>query len=501
VSTAPPPDTSARGVGRDLLLYIPGRAIPAVVQILTVTALTAFFTVEEIGRYELTFRFVLFLTPCTTLWLNMAMLRYYAASQAEGEEAAFYGGFGFLKYLNIAAGDGLGLLAWAFGPDWLVGGYRGLTLVGLAVYVAYRFSETGLIVLRARRMPGIYSIATSLNAGVRLPLAILLFAVFGFGVDGMLWALAACYGAVYLVLVSRWVGPPRWPSRPEDRTLLRDVAAYGAPVWVIQILNYLINTSDRYLLNGLAGEAEVGYYMVAANLVDQPMWLVFQTFTLAVFPTVAAAWEQRGRADAERLVGEVTRIFIVLCVPLCVLLAVLARPLFGALAQGEAVAAQVAAPWVAAGAFFYGLSYFANMGLHLAKRTAWLLGMTALALGVNVLGNVVLIPDYGFVGAGMARSVSNFALVLLVAAASHRFLTWRFPWRSLLRCAGAAALVGVPLWFAAQALPPNLPSLAALGTLGLAGYGLLLLVLREVPRALLRDSVQQARQGWRARGR
>ncbi len=484
---------NTRGVGKDMLLYVPGRVIPAIVQVLTITVLTYFFTGDEIGRYELTFRFVLFLSTGTFLWLGMTVLRFYPAYAVKNQEDMFFGVIGLLKYASLAVGALLATLAYLAGPDIIFGSFRDLIGVGLLMFAAYTFYELGLTVLRAKRRPGLYSLSTTTNALLRLPLAVLLFTAFSFGVSGMLWALAAMYAVVYAALIRRHVGRPHFRLHAEQRALLREVLHYGLPVCGIQMLNYFIMSGDRYLLEALQDTRAVGLYAVACNLIDQPIWLVFQTFTLAVFPTVAHCWETEGRAATEELVGGVTRLFFLMCVPMLVALSVLAKPIFNVLAHHESVQAHVAGPYVATAAFLYGMSYFANMGLHLAKKTRLLLLMTLVALAVNVCANFALLPHFSFVGAAWARIASNAVLVLAVAAAGHRYLRWRLPWKSILRIGLAAAAAGAAAWFAKGHLPVNVFTLAGLFLLGALVYGGLLLVLGEFTREELRGALYLGR--------
>jgi O-antigen/teichoic acid export membrane protein len=488
-------DVSVKTVGKDLLLYVPGRVIPAVMQILTVTVLTFYFSKEEIGRYDLTFRFALFLSTATILWLNMAVLRFYPAYAARNQESSFFGVIGLLKYLCLAAGAVLGLLAWAFGPEALVGSYRDMMGAGILVFLTYSLYEAGLAVLRAKRKPAAYSVSTTFNAMLRLPLAISLFVWWRMGIVGMLWSLTITYLVTHVLTVSRHVGRAHWRLDGAERNILREVLAYGIPIWATHILNFLITNSDRFLLKLLGDDAQVGLYSVSTNLVDQPMALVFQTFTMAVFPSVAAAWEMQGRASTEQLVEEVTRIFYLLCMPIMVFLSVLAKPTFLVLARGESWQAYSATFWVAAAAFCYGLSYFAAIGLHLAKRTGLLMLMTAVAWGANMVLNLGFIPLGGFVGAGAARMASNMLLVLAVALIGRRHFHWRTNTRSAMRIA-LAALAGAGFGYLCyRSLPLNLITLSLDYTVAFLGYGVALVLVREVPMHEIRAAWRRFRGG------
>jgi len=471
---------TAASVSRDALLYLPGRAVPAVVQILTITVLTAYFTAEEIGRYELSMRFQLFLATLTALWLNMGVLRLYPAYALQGRAAAFGRVTRRLRWGTVALGAALGLVAWRFGPDALFGSYRDLLLPAIVVFAAYTLFEMGLTFLRAQHQPGVYSVAATLSAALRLPLAMALFALAGMGIGGMLWALAAMYLVSYLFVIRPRIGAPADTGSGGETGIARDMLTYGVPILGVQLLNFFMNNMDRYYLKLWQGDEAVGYFAVASNLVEQPMTLVFQTFALAVIPSVARCWETQGRADTEALVTGVTRIFLLICAPLLVLLAVLAPSIFAVLARGDAAAAHSAAPWLAAAAFVYGFSYFANFGLHLSKRTGILLLLTAVVVAINAVANYWLIPDYGFIGAGMARLLSNSALIALLLLAGASSMRFRMPWHSVARIGMACAATGAALYAAQTQVPANVFTLGAFGIGGMALYGALLLALREL---------------------
>ena len=516
-----------QSVGADAVLYVPGRVVPAVVQILTVPVLTYFFTIEEIGRYDLTYRFVLFLSTFTFLWLNMGILRFYAPYQAR-EERVFMPVVNLIKY--VATAFGVVLAVGVYLTNWAepLGVYRDLLLPGVVLFIGYSFFETGLAFLRAKRRPLTYSFATTINSVFRLPLAISLFllpawapafvvhalqplqewgarlgmasltdrvhavATRGMGIEGMLWSIAVMYFVAYLLVLRRHTGIPGLPHNKERRKLLREILDYGLPIWLTQILNFFLLNADRWFIRNLAtseenGLAGVGLYSIAITLIDQPMVLLFQTLSLAVFPGVVAVWEKEGRAPAETLVAGLTRVYILLCLPLAVCFTVLARPLYEVLVHGQAQNAYMAAPWVASAAFFYGLSYFASFGLHLAKRTRLLLAMSLIALAVNLSANYVLIQWEGYLGAAHARLISNFVLTAALALAAYGVFRWRIPFKSFFRIFVAAVIAGLAAWFLASLLPANLATLSLQVTIGGGCYLFLLFFLREVDLAQLQQ--------------
>jgi O-antigen/teichoic acid export membrane protein len=216
-------------------------------------------------------------------------------------------------------------------------------------------------------------------------------------------------------------------------------------------------------------------------LIEQPIGIVFQTLMLAVFPAVTAAYEIDGRHPAEVLVGRLTRVYLLLALPAAALLGVLAQPVMHVMTQREEFrSAYTVAPRLAAASMMYGLHYYAALGLHLARRTGQLLALTALSIGVNLIGNWWLVPVHGYDACGMVRLLSNGVLVAAVATCAHRHLRWSFPWASLIRIGLASTAAGGTTFLLQRHLPPNLLTLVMLGCVFGIVYATFSLITREL---------------------
>jgi O-antigen/teichoic acid export membrane protein len=474
-------ETSHRDIGRDTLIYLPGRIVPAVMIVITVPVLTHFFSAYDVGRYDLALRLVMFLCTFGAFWLSTMIMRFYPAYEQRGELEAFHRVVAAARLASILLGL-VGLAAaWAMGPDRLFGSYRDLLGIAGGVFVSQSLFETGLAMIRAKGRPARFSVASVANAVVRLPLGIGIALYFTRDISGMLWGTAVVTLAVYLLLMRRDFSYPRLRLNASEKAALRETAAYGLPIAMALMLNFFLGNADRYLLKYYRSDAEVGAFSIASLLVDQPIGTLFQTLMLAVFPTVSAVYEAEGRDATEHLVGRLTRVYLLLAVPAGVLFSVLAYPIMQVLPQREEFRqAYTVAPWLALASVTYGLHYYATFGLHLARRSEQLLLVTLISIAVNLVGNWYTVPAHGYNACGIVRLVSNAVLVIAVAAFSRRYLRWVIPWNSLGRIALAAAITGVCLHMAAAWLPVNLLTLGALLVLGATLYAAALLLTREV---------------------
>ena len=61
-------------IGRDILAYLPGRVVPAIMAFVTTAVLTKYvLTPADFGRYYLAMRVVLFLTMAGVIWMTTVL--------------------------------------------------------------------------------------------------------------------------------------------------------------------------------------------------------------------------------------------------------------------------------------------------------------------------------------------------------------------------------------------------------------------------------------------
>ena len=473
---------------RESLLYLPGKLAFAIMAVVAIPVYTHFFTKDEIGRFDLALRFGLFVWTLCVLWLNNALLRFYPTYAQRNEEASFLGVVTLLKWVGLVVGVGLCFAARKFLPDRLVGSYRDFLGLAALVFVGRSSLELGLTLLAAKRKPETYSVVSTVDAVAKLAVGVLIAVGFKVGVAGLLWGAAIVPFAVYFGGIHRQFGPSQLAFGPSERRMLRELIAYGTPICLSLVFSFFLANIDRYILKYLTddGDGQVGIYSIGYFLADQPIQFIYSTLMLAAFPAAMHLFEASGSAAAEKLVRSLIRLYLLVGVPTCVLLGVLARPILYAIAFGEPRASYVVVPWLAAAALVLGLMQYYSIGLYIGKRTFLLLGAMVSATALNSLLNVLLIPRYEYYACGIARVLSNAALLLLVAAAARPHLRIRFPVVPFLRILGASAAAGAVLYLAQTWLPVNRVAVAALFCAGFGLYGILAVAVGEVSREEVR---------------
>ena len=264
---------------------------------------------------------------------------------------------------------------------------RGSLIAGTVVVQRYLAAGLGLAALAAGG--GVVAVCVTFTVGTGI---------------GLAWG---------LVLMRRSIGvPARVLPREARSSLKRAARGYG----VQDILGILLARLDVVMLSLLATPAAVGRYGAAYRLLESTFFL-----TSAVNGAFAAMFAYLGR-DTEPPVGAAfarsIKLDLSALVPCAVAFGILAEPVsrvfFGADLEGAAGSLRLLAPAVA----MLGLITLASSLLLGRREPALLIRIAAVAVGLNIALNLVLIPLLDDRGAAAAMLVTGtiFAGLLLFYA-------------------------------------------------------------------------------------
>jgi O-antigen/teichoic acid export membrane protein len=250
-----------------------------------------------------------------------------------------------------------------------------------------------------------------------------------------------------------------------DRPLLREMNRFGLPLVPSALFLWALNFSDRFFLVKLAGPREVGLYSIGVRMASAIILF------LAAFRTAwpAFAYSIEDDREAKRTYSFVLTYIVVITSWMALALGVLAPWLVRLLTTEEFYSAErVVAPLAFAAAAF-GAYIVVVIGIGRARRTRsnWLI--TGAAAALNVALNLVLIPEFGMMGAAVATIGAYGALFVLMAWKAQRIYPVPYQWRRV----ATALAVAIALTVVGRAL--ELPLAAAIALV--LAYPLVLLPL------------------------
>jgi O-antigen/teichoic acid export membrane protein len=304
---------------------------------------------------------------------------------------------------------------------------------------------------------------------------------------------------VALPLAAQLVREMGWPRlRLPWRRFAAD-ARIGLPLTGELIIDFLLRSSDRYLILLYLSVSDVGRYQPAYTVGSIAIFLVSMTETI-LLPALSRLVDLGRRDDATALMAAVLRLFLMLAAPMVIgalmtgpsLTALLATPEIGA-------ASRWVTPLVAAATIFYGVARLASTAALVIGRTPAILMANAVGAAVNLLLNLALLPLLRSITLPAATTLLGYAVGYICIAWALRPL-WPIDidWRAMLRYLLASVGMGGFLWYvgfrAGEVAGMSMPALAASIAAGMACYFLLLFLLGGLGRHELAQLASLARR-------
>jgi O-antigen/teichoic acid export membrane protein len=404
------------------LLYFLSKAFPSLFTLLSIILFVRIAGKEEYGKYSLVISIILFTLTFTSGWIGQVILRFDNLYSLTREKLGYTKAVMLSSLTSVA----LGVIIVCAAMD-TVPRIPPLTLpVGITIYIL-SFAYT----LKNRRLQvGLNPLEIVWNELIRsvmiVIVPVLLFLFFGY-LNSVMILSGVCI-AYLSALVFRLGGE-------ENKRLLRvpflkaidskayvvEYVKYGLPLSLWLAVAYLLNVSDRYLIAYFTSYEDVGVYSAVYDLVYKSFSLAFFPILMAAHPLIMNNWSKH-KDDSLKILKRSLK-YEALVFPFIVAGIILVAPLLSRMLKLDAhLLLGVGIP-VALGSFLWQFSMLLHKPMELHKRTSLMLLFVLLALLVNVAGNIVFIPRFGFVAAAYTTVAGAIVYISLVALNYVKFST------------------------------------------------------------------------------
>jgi O-antigen/teichoic acid export membrane protein len=241
----------------------------------------------------------------------------------------------------------------------------------------------------------------------------------------------------------------------------------------------LLTYVDRVFLESLIGSSAVGIYSSNYAIVQSGLPLILSPIIQAAHPVIMKEWNTGNEGSAIELISEYSRYFLLIGAPATVVAGILSRPL-SVLFLGEGFhPGYLIIPIISVAVFIWNFAMIGHKGLELHRVTKLMTAGIAIAVGVNAVFNLLLIPVFSYIGAAVATLLSSGAYAAFAYVMSFRTVRWRLPLNTTINVTSAStimALIGLVCYLLSDwILVPLLGSgIAALM------YGAILIILGEL---------------------
>jgi O-antigen/teichoic acid export membrane protein len=478
-----------RSLGRHTLVYGSGYVASAAVGLLLVPVYTHTFTPGEFGLLALMLVLYGVGKQVYDLGFTNSVARFYFDTGRDDHSSLRDMRATSLAFLAAYAGALTAALC-VFAGTWsnlLTQSPRHADLIRIVAITL--FADTLAIVpltlIRMQERSGLFVAITIVRLVTSLGLSILLVVVLDQGVSGALLASAIPAVGITAALL---LAHPMDLRGDVSRGLLRQMLAFGLPFVPVLLCGWVIDASDRYLLEIFRTRDEVGFYSLAYRFA-QVMQIAVAAFSMGWAPLRYRIYEQPG---AQAVYRRLTNGYVLVATLLGVALALLADEIVAIIAPPSYAPAASVVPYLVLAYGLQGLYYLMVTGMGVVKRTGPMAWIALAGAAVNVGVNLVAIPEFGMKGAALTTLLAYLVLVGGSWYASQRVYPIPYDW-PLIGKTIALAIITVVV------AHPLTPSGIVVGTAYAAAAWVAFVVLLIATRTVSREDVDLARntvRGW-----
>ena len=222
---------------------------------------------------------------------------------------------------------------------------------------------------------------------------------------------------------------------------IRAYLAFGLPIVPSIFSSWVVNSSDRFVINILLGTAAVAVYSpgyILGNIIG-----MFAGPLMLVLPVDLSKHYDRDRRDmVETMLNRSLKYYLALAIPSFFGLSLLSKPILSVLSTEE-IASQgyLITPFIAASMILYGITTILSNVLSLQKKTSQIGLIWMGAALLNLIATVALVHFLGVIGGAIATLVAFAFVFLLMAFLSSRYTKLRVDRVFLIKSLAASLLM------------------------------------------------------------
>jgi O-antigen/teichoic acid export membrane protein len=416
---------------RDSLGYFGSKVVPGFMGLISVPVFIRLLGAEQYGRFAVIFPVLMAIAGAGSGWLAQGILRFHPSPAESTDRQARF---------NVA------VFAGATASVAVTGVVLVLVLVGLhyqivpaLIAMAFGFSLVIYVVTLARLQAQLRPMAVMKREVIRSVAAfvlsfLLILATGQKRFDLVLLGQALAYtiavlptygNGTLLRQVARVFESA--PSRAESiNDILGQLWHFGWAVGVWLLLSQTLPVIDRWVIQRFAGYSKAGIYASLYEVAIRSFSFLIFPLTQAAHPRIMRSWNQGEYAVAYQIIRNSIKYQLVIFVAVFAVVLAFADRIVGLILGFDDQVAARMLPLLVLGGFLWQLALLVHKPLEIQKETTTMLAGMAITVGLNLLGNYLLIPRFGYVGAAYVvvfSAICYIAFTLFVT----RFRVFRTP--------------------------------------------------------------------------
>ena len=400
-----------KAIFSDMAKYAPSKIIGTLGNAIIVPVYTSLLSPQEYGLYSLSIAVLSFLCIIFSDWVGLSGLRFFRQHQLTQDMPRYLTTLFLLLMSNLVA---MFVLSYIFRANFYsffhIPVKYFLAILILIIPVAVRAILCQL--LRAQLKSIAFTLSTIINQFLTIIISILIIKYLHLGAMSLLLGMGVGITLIDILLIFQ-SGILRWFRLQKiEWKSLAPIYMYGVPIAATSLTTWIINQSNKLIMNRIHGFSEVGIVGVAYGLTLPILMTMFAIITVAAIPRIINMYE--AKIDVRPIISRFMGYYILVALPAVIVMSVGCLDFVHIFASSEKFyVAYKIIPYFAFGTFFLSFTDYTTLQYHLANKTYIDFIIKLISGIVGIALNLLLIPKMGLVGVGIATLSANLLYLLL----------------------------------------------------------------------------------------
>ena len=420
-------------LARHSAIYGIGGLVSRFAALILLPLYTRYLTPADYGAVETLVALVAILATLLRVGIASAFFRFYFDSTDPAYRLRVVRTSFWFTMIMATIGLVVGLLLAGQISEWLFGTADRTTLVRAAfvlLWAQMNFEQiTALFRVEERAVA--FTVASLVNLAITIVATILFVVVLEWGATGVV---VGNFTGTLVVYVALLAYRREQLGLTLDRPLLRNMNRFGLPLVPSMLALWLLNFGDRFFILQLDSTAAVGVYSIGARIASAMVLLL--TAFRAAWPAFAYSIEDD--REAKRAYAYVLTYLLFVASWMALALGLLSPWLVQWLTTPDFYDASDVIALLSFGGVAFAGFIVVSIGLGRTKRTQFNWVVTGISALVSVILNILLIPPYGIVGAGIANLSAYTVMFAGITWWSQRVFPVEYQWRRVVTVVATA---------------------------------------------------------------
>lgn len=403
-------EEQVKGIVNDIIRYAPSKFVGFVGNALIVPVYTNILLPEQYGLYSLSIALLSFLCILFSDWIGLSGLRFFRQYQLTEDIPKYMTTLVSMLTFNIILMFGFAYLFQDnFYEFFHIPVKYFFAILLLIIPVAIRALLFQLI--RAQLKSISFTISTIVNQFLTIGLSVFFVKFFDMGAMGMLLGMGVSISLIDLLLIYQSNIIKWFKFQKIEWKFLLPIFKYGIPIAATSLSAWIINQSNKFIMNNLSGFSDAGLVGVGYGLTLPMLMTIFATITVAAIPRIINMYEEK--IDVRPIISRFVGYYLLISLPIVIVMSLYCSEYVDLFANDKFQMAFKLIPYFAFGTFFLALTDYTTLQYHLANKTYIDFIIKFVSGVVGIVLNIILIPKIGLVGVGIATLIANFLYFVL----------------------------------------------------------------------------------------